>query len=201
MSRLFIWPSMMLLGWTETKLWILKYGSKSIQTSLLLRQRPPKLNKLLKFFISFVTTVKSRHAPTIWKKPRWKSLCFPILKSITEKILYDFGGRCLKITVVCMDFKPYCKVHSLVSVHPKSIILVQMTNLDMTFHVVVSVYRFVKIWNSPQFTAERNGQYIRDFPRGDCTKNMSEEKTTTRQGLVCAKTRAGQKTPKIFVSR
>ena len=29
-------------------------------------------------------TVKSRHAPTIWKKLRWKSLCLPILKSITE---------------------------------------------------------------------------------------------------------------------
>ena len=30
--------------------------------SLILRQRPPKPYKLLKFFISFVTTVKSRHA-------------------------------------------------------------------------------------------------------------------------------------------
>ena len=26
---------------TEIKLWTLKYGSKSIQTSLILRQRPP----------------------------------------------------------------------------------------------------------------------------------------------------------------
>ena len=34
----------------------------------------PKPYKLLKFFISFVTTVKSCHAPTIWKKMRWKSL-------------------------------------------------------------------------------------------------------------------------------
>ena len=105
----------MLLRWTETKLWTLKHGSKSIQTSLILRQRPPKPYKLLKFFISFVTTVKSRHAPTIWKKPRWKSLCRPILKSITE------------IT--------------------KKIL-----------RVVVSVYRLVKIWNSPQFPVEfRNG--------------------------------------------
>ena len=31
--RLVIWPSMMLLGWTETELWTLKYGSKSIQMS------------------------------------------------------------------------------------------------------------------------------------------------------------------------
>ena len=26
-------------------------------------------------------------------------------------------------------------------------------------------------------------QYIRDFPRSNCTRNMSEEKSTTRQGL------------------
>ena len=59
--------------------------------------------------------------------------------------LYDLGGRCLTITDVCMDFEPYFKVHNLVSVHPKSIILGQMTNLNMIFHVVVSVYRFAKI--------------------------------------------------------
>ena len=34
---------------------------------------------------------------------------------------------------VCMDFEAYFKVHSLVSVHPKSIILGQMTNLNMIF--------------------------------------------------------------------
>ena len=38
------------------------------------------------------------------------------------KSLYGFGGRCLKIRDVCMDFEPYFKVHNLVSVHPKSII-------------------------------------------------------------------------------
>ena len=165
MSRLIIWPSMMLLGWTETKIWTLKHGSKSIQTSLILRQRPPKPYKLLEFFISFVTTVKSRHGPTIWKKLRWKSLCLTILKSSTEimknfKSLYGFGGCCLKIRDVCMDFEPYFKVHNLVSVHPKSIILGQMINLDMIFHVVVSVYRLVKLWNSPQFPVEfQNGLY------------------------------------------
>ena len=35
--------------------------------------------------------------------------------------------------------------HVLVSVHPKSITLGQMINLDMIFHVMVSVYRLVKI--------------------------------------------------------
>ena len=97
-----------------------------------------------------MTTVKSCHAPSIWKKMRWKSLCLLILKSITEiikyfKSLYDFGGRCVKIEDVCMDFEPYFKVHNLVSVHPKSVILGQMTNLNMVFHIVVSVYRLVKI--------------------------------------------------------
>ena len=42
-----------------------------------------------------------------------------------------------------MDSEPYFKVHNSVSVHPKSIILSQMTNLNMIFHV--SVYRFAKI--------------------------------------------------------
>ena len=44
-----------------------------------------------------------------------------------------------------MDFEPYFKVHNLVSVNPKSIILGQMTNLNMVFHMVVSVYQLVKI--------------------------------------------------------
>ena len=29
--------------------------------------------------------------------------------------------------------------------------------------------------------------HIRDFPRDDCARNMSEEKSTTRPGLICAK--------------
>ena len=36
-------------------------------------------------------------------------------------------------------------IYNLVSVHPKSIVLGQMTNLNMMFHVVVSDYRLVKI--------------------------------------------------------
>ena len=61
------------------------------------------------------------------------------------KSLYDSGERCLKIRDVCMDFEPHFKVHNLVSVHPKSMILGQMTNLNMIFHVVASVCRLVKI--------------------------------------------------------
>ena len=53
------------------------------------------------------------------------------------KSLYGFGERFLKIRGVCMDFEPYFKGHNLVSVHPKSIILGQMTNLNMIFHVMI----------------------------------------------------------------
>ena len=120
------------------KLWTLKFGSKSIQTSLILRQCPPKSYKLLKFFISFVTTVKSRHATSIWKKLRWKSLCLPILIKDSRKSwknfksLYGFWGRCLKIRDVSMDFEPYFKVHNLVNVHPKK------SNFYMVFGDAVS---------------------------------------------------------------
>ena len=57
------------------------------------------------------------------------------------KTLYGFGERCPKIRDVCMDFEPYFNVHNLASVQPKSIILGEMINLDMIFHV----YRLVKI--------------------------------------------------------
>ena len=75
---------------------------------------------------------------------------FADFKSITEirknfKSLYGFGGRCLNIRDVCMDFEPCFKVHNLVSVHPKSIKLGQMTSLNAIFHVVVSVYRLVEV--------------------------------------------------------
>ena len=56
------------------------------------------------------------------------------------KRLYDFGGRCLKIRDVCMDFEQRFKVHNVVSVHAKRIILGQMIDLDMIFYVVVSIY-------------------------------------------------------------
>ena len=57
-----------------------------------------------------------------------------------------------------MDFEPYFKVHNLVNVYPKNTKLGQMTNLNMIFYVMVSDYRLVKIWNSPQFPSEfRNG--------------------------------------------
>ena len=44
-----------------------------------------------------------------------------------------------------MDFESYFKVHNLVTVHPKSVILGQITNPNMIFHVVVSLYQLIKI--------------------------------------------------------
>ena len=60
-------------------------------------------------------------------------------------ILGDAVSKLETFKDVRMDFEPYFKVHNLVSVHPKSAILGQMTNLNMVFHKVVSVYRLVKI--------------------------------------------------------
>ena len=154
MLRLVIWPSMTLLGWTEAKLWTLKYSSKSIQTSSILRQRPPKSYKLLKYFmISVILFKMSKHIDFhlifFQIEGAWQD--FTVVTKLIKnfKSLYGFGGRFLKIRDVCMDFEPYFKVDNLVSVHPKSIVLGQMTNLNMIFHVVMSVYRLVKIWNSP----------------------------------------------------
>ena len=72
-----------------------------------------------------------------------KSQDFTVVTKLINsfKSLYGFGGRFLEIRDFCMDFEPYFKAHNLVSVYPKrSIILGQMTNLNMIFHVVVSVY-------------------------------------------------------------
>ena len=63
----------------------------------------------------------------------------------TFESLYGFEERCGKIRDVSMDYEAYLKVHSLVSVHLKSIILGEMTNLNVIFHVMVSAYRSVKI--------------------------------------------------------
>ena len=70
----------------------------------------------------------------------WRDFTVVIKLMKNFKSLYGFGGRSLKIRDVCMDLEPYFKVHNLVSVHPKSIILSQITNLNMIFYVVVSDY-------------------------------------------------------------
>ena len=138
MLRLVIWPSMMLLGWTGTKLWTLKNGSKSIQTSLILRQRPPIPYRLLKFFMISVILFKMGkhsdfHLSFFQIVGAWRD--FRVVTKLMKKFksLYGFVGRCLKIRGFCVDFEPYFKVHNLVSVHPKSIILVQWSILTWFF--------------------------------------------------------------------
>ena len=56
------------------------------------------------------------------------------------KSLCGFGGRCFNIGDVCVDFEPCFKVYNLVSIRPKSMKLGQMTNLNVIFHMVGSVY-------------------------------------------------------------
>ena len=55
------------------------------------------------------------------------------------------GDAVSKIGDVCMDFEPTFKVHNFVAIHLKRIKLGQTTNLNTIFHVVVSLYRLVKI--------------------------------------------------------
>ena len=122
-----------------------------------------KMGKHSNFYLSFFQIVGAWQDFTVVTK---------LMKN--EKSLYGLGGRCLKIRDVCMDFEPYFKVHNLVSVHPKSIMLVQMINLDMIFHVVVSVYRLVKIWNSPQFPVV--------FRNGLCSETNQKQHRHARDG-------------------
>ena len=69
-----------------------------------------------------------------------------------------FDDAVLKDKFMNMDLEPCLKVYNLVSVYPKIIKLGQMITLNVIFHVVVSDYRLVKLWDSPQFPARfRNG--------------------------------------------
>ena len=127
------------------------------------QKRAPKPYKLLIFY-QFCDNCKIPSCTYYLNEAEMKISMFAHFKEFHEnhkncKIFYDFGGRCLKNRDACMDFELYFKAHNLVSVHSKSIILGQMTNLNTIFYVVVSVDRFVKTRNSPQFPAEfRNGQ-------------------------------------------
>ena len=66
---------------------------------------------------------------------------------------YGLGGRHLKIRDVCMDLEPCFKVHNLVVIQLKNTKLGQMTNLNMIFYMVVSIYKLDQICNSLQSPA------------------------------------------------
>ena len=119
-------------------------------TSLILGQHLPKSFKLLKFFmISMIPFKMSKHSAfhLIFVQIEGAGQDFTVVTKLIKSFnsLYGSGGCFLKIRDVCMDFEPYFKVHNLVSVYSKSIIIGQMTNLNMIFNLVVSVYRLVKI--------------------------------------------------------
>ena len=108
----------------------------------------PKITQTLKIFYQFCDNCKILSCTSYLNEAKMKIEMFNQFKEYHGnhvKTLYDFGGRCLKIRDVCINFEPYFKVHNLVSIHPKSIIFGQMSNLNMIFHVMVSVCRFVKI--------------------------------------------------------
>ena len=109
----------------------------------------PKTIQTLIYFYQFSDNCKIPSCTYNLKEAAMKIAMFAHFKEYhgnhkNFKSLYGFGGRCIKIRDACMDFEPCFKVHNLVSVHPKSTILGQMTNINMIFHVVVSVYRLAK---------------------------------------------------------
>ena len=66
---------------------------------------------------------------------------------------HGLGGSHLKIRDVFMDLEPCFKVHNLVVIQLKNTKLGQMTNLNMIFYMVVSIYKLDQICNSPQSPA------------------------------------------------
>ena len=84
-----------------------------------------------------------------------------------------------------MDFEPCFKVYNLVSIRPKSMKLGQMTNPNMIFHMVGSVYRLVTIRNSPQFPVEfRNGLLTEFLKQGIFSSNGGSYSVYTGNAVV-----------------
>ena len=110
----------------------------------------PKTIKTLKIFHQFCHNCKIPSCNFYLKEAEMKIAMFAHFKDYEGnnknfRSLYGFGGRCLQIRDVCMDFEPYFKVHNLDNVHPKNIKLGQITNRDMIIYVMVSDYRLAKI--------------------------------------------------------
>ena len=86
-----------------------------------------------------IVYAKSHHSPTMYHLKEAEMKIMYVCPFFNHKSLYGFGGHCLKIRDVCMDFEPCFKVFNLVSVHPRSIKLGEMTTLKVIFHVGVSL--------------------------------------------------------------
>ena len=84
----------------------------------------------LKMFHQFCDNCKTPSCNFYLKEAEMKITMFAHFKDYhgnhkNFKSTYGFGGRCVKIRDVCMDFEPYFKVHNLVNVHPKTSNLVK----------------------------------------------------------------------------
>ena len=124
-------------------------------------------------------------ARLVWKQKIWLAIC-ELFCSLTNQNACFITFFCIQLPLFCTVLRKNCTVLSqsessnffMYIINPKSIILDQMTNLNMIFHVVVSVYRLVKIWNSPRFPDEfRNSPIAPVTIRFDCCTAFREETT------------------------
>ena len=77
-------------------------------------------------------------------------ICAPVLTEGTYlSICMVWGGRHLKLRDICMDLEPCFKVHNLVVIQLKNTKLDQMTNFNVVFYMVVSIYKLDQIYNYP----------------------------------------------------
>ena len=122
------------------------------------RQKKNHINSL-KYFSVFLLNCKIRHASTTWKELIRKSLCLPIFRNITEitkKRRVYLGDAVTKLQTFVWIFKHVSRVTTWSLFNLKSTKLVQITNLNMTFYMVVSVYRQFKSDTRP--SALRNSE-------------------------------------------
>ena len=155
--RLVIWPTLVLFSWITTKLWTLKHGSRSIQTSLILRWHPPQTMQMLKMLLIFATPVKSCYIAAISIKLSWKLWFLSIFKYITEmrkslRVHMVWGDAISKLETF-IDLEPCFKVHNLVVIQLKNTKLGQLTNLNMIFYIVCQFINKIlldQICNSPK---------------------------------------------------
>ena len=153
----------MLLGWTETKLWTLKYGLKSIQTSLILRKRPPKPYKLLKIFYQFCDNCKTLSCTFHLKEDEIKIAMFAHFKEYhgNQNILRIYmivGGRCLKLKTFVWIFNHISRSITWSLFILKASYLVKWPISTWSFIWRCQFIDYLKFWNSPQFPDEfRNG--------------------------------------------
>ena len=86
--------------------------------------------------------------PLVYQVSYCQMLPSPIKSTATTTTkcttLHGFGERCFKIRDVCMDFEPCFKLHN-----SKCIILGQITNLNMIFHVVLEFIDWLKFETRP----------------------------------------------------